>query len=164
MAYAAHFDFPAGDVQDHIWRTGARANLPTAWLPPRAAGGAFAILEPPSRPSAWVGELLQQARAFGQKLHAAERLEERDKVQVRDQALSLLSNICMMQQQAQRFGQGACCRAAGTAAHETHLKFSFRIPFSPHAQPAAGAVAVAASAAFSLCKALLLLRRCCSAE
>jgi len=39
----------ADDVREHIWRTGARANLPTAWLPARVAGGAFAVLEPPSR-------------------------------------------------------------------------------------------------------------------
>ena len=74
----------ADDVRDHIWRTGARANLPTGWLLAAVAGGAFAVLEPPSRPSAWVAQLLQQARAFGQKLAAAERLQPPDCAQVCD--------------------------------------------------------------------------------
>jgi hypothetical protein len=71
------------DVREHIWRTGARANLPTGWLPGAVGGGAFAVLEPPAAASPWVAQLLQQARAFRQKLDAADRLQEADRRQVR---------------------------------------------------------------------------------
>jgi hypothetical protein len=71
------------DVREHIWRTGARANLPTGWLSGAVGGGAFAVLEPPAAASPWVPQLLQQARAFRQKLDAADRLQEADRRQVR---------------------------------------------------------------------------------
>lgn len=74
-------------MREHIWRTGARANLPTGWLPGAVGGGAFAVLEPPAAASPWVPQLLQQARAFRQKLDAADRLQEADRRQVRRAAV-----------------------------------------------------------------------------
>ena len=58
----------AADVRDYVWRTGARLNLPLAWLPDRIASGRFALEEPPSRPSDWVSDVLRQARVFAQRL------------------------------------------------------------------------------------------------
>ena len=61
-----------------MWRTGARLNLPLAWLPDRIAGGRFALEEPPSRPSEWVGEVLRQARIFAQRLEHMRSLDRDD--------------------------------------------------------------------------------------
>ena len=69
-------------MREHIWRTGARANLALEWLPAAVGSGTFAVLEPPSSASGWVGTLLQQARAFRQKLAAADRLGAADRGQV----------------------------------------------------------------------------------
>jgi hypothetical protein len=68
----------AGDVRDYVWRTGARLNLPLAWLPDRIAGGRFALEEPPSRPSEWVGDVLRQARVFAQRLDHMPSLDRED--------------------------------------------------------------------------------------
>ena len=68
----------AADVRDYVWRTCARLNLPLAWLPDRIAGGRFALEEPPSRPSEWVGDVLRQARVFAQRLEHMASLDRDD--------------------------------------------------------------------------------------
>ena len=68
----------AADVRDYVWRTGARLNLPLAWLPDRIACGRFALEEPPSRPSEWVGDVLRQARVFVQRLEHMDSLGRDD--------------------------------------------------------------------------------------
>jgi len=69
---------PTADVRDYVWRTCARLNLPLAWLPDRIAGGRFALEEPPSRPSEWVGDVLRQARVFAQRLEHMRSLDRDD--------------------------------------------------------------------------------------
>lgn len=62
--------------------------MKSAWLRPEDIcamlndGPGSQVLEPPSAASPWVAELLQQARAFGQKLDAASRLQPADRQQV----------------------------------------------------------------------------------
>lgn len=55
-------------MRDYIWRTGARLNVPLAWLPERIASQRFALEEPPSRASDWVPEVLRHAAIFAQRL------------------------------------------------------------------------------------------------
>lgn len=58
----------ADDVVEIIWRAGARANLATEWVAAAVAGGAFAVLEPPTSASAWVHRLLGDARMFADRV------------------------------------------------------------------------------------------------
>lgn len=66
-----------------IWRTGARAALPTAWVAAAVSGGAFAILEPPSAPSPWVGRLVGETRMFRDRLAVLPTLQLDDLEQVK---------------------------------------------------------------------------------
>ncbi len=81
----------ADDVVDLIWRVGARANLPTDWLPAAVAGGAFALLEPPTSASPWVPRLLGDARLFAHRLASLPSLQVAEREQVRR---SLLAPLC----------------------------------------------------------------------
>ncbi|KAK9823710.1 hypothetical protein WJX72_004829 [[Myrmecia] bisecta] len=68
----------ASDVRDSVLRTGARLNLPIRWLPDRIAESNFHLEEPPSKPSPWVGVLLNHLKVFRQRLETAANLGRSD--------------------------------------------------------------------------------------
>lgn len=64
-------------LRDNVLRAAARLNVPIAWIPERLSEQNFALGEPPTKASPWVGVLLSHLRIFRQRLETA-KLSEQD--------------------------------------------------------------------------------------
>ena len=61
-----------------IFRAAARLNVPAQWVPDRIADSNFALEEPPTRASPWVGVLLAHLQTFRQRLGSMAALTPED--------------------------------------------------------------------------------------
>ena len=61
-----------------IFRAAARLNVPAQWVPERIADSNFALEDPPTKASPWVGVLLAHLQTFRQRLSSMPALTPED--------------------------------------------------------------------------------------